>query len=278
MATTYCSWFKSSRRWLLRRTGGLYHQYPPPPFFLQHCFTKREQAASYQYQRETASLILLRVDYTCQAQDEIQSEHWKQSQVSLFTAAFWHSETLHSQVIASDNFAHYKETVIAYLDLILQSKPATLKALSIWSDRACSQFKTKYTLAAIAVLENKHDVKITWNFLATSHGKGPVDGIGAAIRHVWNMVKSRQNQVTNATSFTSTSETMPNVEVIEMTSEMINNMELGLDDVFKNAVTLQSIANVHCVTVNGNDINMYTITREQPTPFPCQLEPLVDDL
>ena len=149
------------------------------PQFLQHCFAKMEQAASYQHQRENASLLLLPVDYTCQEQDEIQSSHWKQSQVSLFTAAFWHSETLHSQVIAFDNFAHYMET----------------------------------------------------------------------------------------------SETMPNVEVIEMTSKMINNTnkELGLDDLFKNAVTLQSIANVHCVTVNGNDINTWTITRATNTsPMPTR--------
>ena len=58
------------------------------PQFLQHCFAKMEQAASYQHHRENASLLLLPVDYTCQAQDEIQSAHWKQSQVSLFTAAF----------------------------------------------------------------------------------------------------------------------------------------------------------------------------------------------
>ena len=70
------------------------------------------------------------------------------------------------------------------------------------------------------------------------------------------------------------------MEVIEMTSEIINNTnkELGLDDVFKNAVTLQSIANVHCVAVNGNDINMYSITREQPAPVPCQPEPEEDIL
>ena len=148
------------------------------PQFLQHCFAKREQAASYQYQRETTSLILRPLDYTCQAPDEIQSVHWKQSQVSLFTAAFWHSETLHSQVIASDNLAHSNEIIIVYLNLNLQRKPATLKALSIWSDGACYQLKNKYTLATIAVLENKHDTKITWNFLATSHGKGPVGFIG----------------------------------------------------------------------------------------------------
>jgi len=78
------------------------------PQFLQHTYYKREQAASYQLQRETAALDsashrLLQVDfsenYTCEAQDEIQSDHWKQSQVSLFTAAFWYSETLHSIVM-----------------------------------------------------------------------------------------------------------------------------------------------------------------------------------
>ena len=58
-----------------------------------------------------------------------------------------------------------------------------------------------------------------------------------------------------------------------MTSEMINNTnkELGLDDLFKNAVTLQSIGNVHCVTVNGNDINTWTITRATNTsPMPTR--------
>ena len=63
--------------------------------FLEHCFIKRQQAASYK--RESividsdhydASKALLQVDfsenYTCVAQDEIQSAHWKQNQVSMF--------------------------------------------------------------------------------------------------------------------------------------------------------------------------------------------------
>ena len=68
------------------------------PQFLQHCYTKREQATAYQQKREAAesdihdtSHALIQVDfsenYTCVAQDKIQSAHCKQHRVSLFTVA-----------------------------------------------------------------------------------------------------------------------------------------------------------------------------------------------
>lgn len=43
---------------------------------------------------------------------------------------------------------------------------------------------------------------ISWNFFATSHGKGSVDGIGgSAKRMVWQQVISRKVRVNNATDF-----------------------------------------------------------------------------
>ena len=69
------------------------------PQFMAHCFTKRMQAEAYNKEREDAgsdsadnsTAALLQVyfseNYTCVSQDEIQSAHWKQQQVSLFTAA-----------------------------------------------------------------------------------------------------------------------------------------------------------------------------------------------
>ena len=39
-------------------------------------------------------------------------------------------------------------------------------------------------------------------FFATSHGKGPVDGIGGSVkRHVWTAVKTRKVIVNDAASF-----------------------------------------------------------------------------
>ena len=39
----------------------------------------------------------------------------------------------------------------------------------------------------------EHDLKIRWNFFATSHGKGVVDGIGGTLkRTVWRHVKAER--------------------------------------------------------------------------------------
>ena len=199
------------------------------PQFLQHCHTKREQATSYNHQREAAvsdahntTHALIQVDfsenYTCVAQDEIQSAHWKQHQVSLFTAAIWHSGSIHSYVIASDNINHSKETIIAYTDRLLDLLPNNVTTTSFWSDGPSSQFKNRYHIASLAGLQRDHNVEITWNYFATSHGKGPVDGIGGSVkRFVWDKVRSRKHHVNSASTFVLAAQNMPNVEVLEMT-------------------------------------------------------------
>ena len=77
-------------------------------------------------------------------QDEIQSAHRKQDQVSLLTAAIWFDGKLHPKVIVSDNLDHGKGTVVAYIDYLLNTLPAPVKTVSIWSDGPSSQFKNKY--------------------------------------------------------------------------------------------------------------------------------------
>jgi hypothetical protein len=44
-------------------------------------------------------------------QDEIQSAHWDQSQVSLFTSALWYDGKIHPLVLVSDELTHSKETL-----------------------------------------------------------------------------------------------------------------------------------------------------------------------
>ncbi len=196
---------------------------------MAHCYTKRMQAEAYNKEREDAvvqsesssNAALLQVDfsenYTCVSQDEIQSAHWKQSQVSLFTAALWHSGILHPIVIASDNLNHSKDTIVAYIDYLLDNIPSTTKTVSIWSDGPSSLFKNRFIVADMKSLEDKHKTKITWNFFATLHGKGPVDGIGGAVKHqVWTAVKTRKHIVTDANSFVVPANNSTNIKVVEM--------------------------------------------------------------
>lgn len=61
--------------------------------------------------------------------------------------------------------------------------------------------KNKYIVSVLSKLDKI--VHVQWNYFATSHGKGAVDGIGGSIKRlVWNAVASRRAPpVTDAKSF-----------------------------------------------------------------------------
>jgi len=248
------------------------------PQFLEHCYVKRHQADMYKKQREAAETswseeaALLQVDfsenYTCMYQDEIQSAHWQQSQVSLFTAAIWYAGKLHPTVIVTDNTIHAKETVVAYIRklllLVKARAPASLKTVHIWSDGPASQFKNRYIAAALVTLQKMTGLQIQWNFFATSHGKGPVDGIGGSVkRHVWLAVKSRKHVVTNASTFL-TACRGTNVDVIYMTDDDIreqNNL-MNTDEVFTGAEPIKGIAHMHQFRVSNGMIEALQLSSD----------------
>ncbi|CAB3978921.1 Hypothetical predicted protein [Paramuricea clavata] len=138
------------------------------PEFLQHSYTKRNQAESYHNEREAVSgdfdqsFAMPQVDfsenYTCMFQDEIQRAHWKQDQVSLFTAVLWFDGKLHPKVITSDNLDHGKDTIVTYIYHLQNILPNTVETISIWSDGPLSQFKNRFIVAVISALQEKHKV------------------------------------------------------------------------------------------------------------------------
>ena len=51
-------------------------------------------------------------------------------------------------------------------------------------------------------MPNKYDVKLTWNFSATSHGKGTVDEVGATLeKYATKKVIKRKCVINNAEEF-----------------------------------------------------------------------------
>ena len=236
--------------------------------FIMHAYTKREQSASYNALREGVeksstkydhTRALLQVDfsenYTCIEQNEIQSGHWTHPSVTLFTYSLWYLGQQHSGVIASDSNVHAKETIIPFMDYILETIPVEIQNVEIFSDGPSSQFKSRYIVAAVPALEERHSVTITWNYFATSHGKGPVDGIGGSTkRYVWTAVRSGRAQVMNAMSFAQAAASMPNVKVVYMSDESTSARAaaIGQQAIFNAAPAVESIRRVHCFRyVNG---------------------------
>ena len=110
--------------------------------------------------------------------------------------------------------------------------------------------KTDTFFASIPYLETRHSVVISWNYFATSDGKGPVDGIGGSVkRYVWGKVKSRMHMVYDSKSFSKASEGMQHVTSVNITKEEIEekNSNLKMKDIFKTAPAILRIAKCYHV-------------------------------
>ena len=129
-------------------------------------------------------------------QDEVQSAHWTHGQVTIFTAVVWTASFTQSYAVLSDHLVHDKHATAVFLRAILDdinAKASTsFTSLEIWSDGAAQHFKQRYMFAFISSLVDQYTCGISWEFFATSHGKGAVDGVGGTIkRKVFMAVKAR---------------------------------------------------------------------------------------
>ena len=226
--------------------------------FLAHCRIKRLQ---YELDKELALLensdvAVLQMDfaenYACIGEDEVQSAHWNQNQVTLFTTVTWFKGEVMSKVIVIDCMQHTKSSVMVFLDEILKNLPSTVK-VRIWMDGPSSQFKNKFVMEGMKMLSKKYGVKLEWNFSATSHGKGPVDGIGGCLkRKATNKVKTRQCAINNVADFFKAVNKESQIDVILITAEKVQARErsLGLPDLFANAAQIQGISQHHWVGIS----------------------------
>ena len=224
--------------------------------FLYHCRIKRQQIKSYLSDKELASdkdskIAVLQMDfaenYLCRAQDEVQPAHWNHNQVTLFTTVSWLKGKIVSHVVVSDFMKHSKTSVTIFLDEILEHFPPNIEELRIWTDGATSQFKNKFMMEGMKMLSIKHNIPLSWNFSATGHGKGPVDGIGGCLKRMaMEKVKTRQCSINNAKEFCQAVEGS-GVGVTYVPTEYIYAQEesLCLKHTFSTAKSIKGISGYH---------------------------------
>ena len=97
----------------------------------------------------------------------------------------------------------------------LKSAHEEINTINIFSDGPSSQFKQKYLFSNLWSWEEEHDAILKWNFFATSHGKGVVDGIGGTVkRAVWRHVKSDQVHICTPQEYARVAqERCPNIHI-----------------------------------------------------------------
>ena len=141
--------------------------------------------------------------------------------------------------------------------------------VDIWTDGPSSQFKNRFMFVAINKLkEHACFSKLIWNYFATSHGKGVVDGIGGTAKRVVNrLVLSRKVEVTDAATFAKALEIAgSSMRVMEMNANDIQekNETMNLVNTWKTTRAVPGCINIHCIS----NTTTHTITKKMYTSSP----------
>ena len=101
----------------------------------------------------TSDFAVLQMDfaenYTCSSQDKVQSAHWNQAQITLYTSVMWSQETIKSHVIIGDYMSHDKTAVVVFVDELLSTVRGEVKSVKIWSNCHASQFNNRFIMSAL---------------------------------------------------------------------------------------------------------------------------------
>jgi hypothetical protein len=196
---------------------------------------------------------VLQIDFSENAsiiqQDEIQTAHWSHEQVTIFTAVVWCNDRKWSYAIVSDYLEHDKLAAAKFIDTIVDDvkiRDETVTKLEIFSDGAAQHFKSRFMMAYLTSLKERKAIDAAWNFFATSHGKGAVDGIGGNIkRQVRGEIMARRAIINTPKQFADTAQkTSKSTMVIYTAKEEISNDEHIFKDMWERP-KLDSIRSMH---------------------------------
>ena len=151
------------------------------PKVQQHVQLKRILEASFQTVKAKSNIGITQIDfamaYSCEYQNEIQSALWASASINLFTLARFVNQEVFCHLFVLDDYKKDKDVIAACL-LKFYTNDTIFPNEFLYSDGPSSEFKNRFMMKLLHNLSNQHSTTFTWNFFATGHGKGVVDGIG----------------------------------------------------------------------------------------------------
>lgn len=129
-------------------------------------------------------------NYSFVLQNEAQGYHWnnKQATIHPFTVYYRdiNEEVKHySYIIISECLKHDSVAVHLFIEkfiLFIKTKFSVISKIFYVSDGAASQYKNKKNFINVLNHRNDFGIDCEWHFHATSHGKGPCDGLGGILK------------------------------------------------------------------------------------------------
>ncbi|KAK6180046.1 hypothetical protein SNE40_012265 [Patella caerulea] len=128
-------------------------------------------------------------NYSFVIQDAAQGFHWNNSQCTIHPWVFyWRSngELKHgSFTVISECNTHDFVAVHLFQKMViehLKSEFPLIHKIFYFSDGCAGQYKNCKSFLNLCLHEEDYGIKAEWHFFATSHGKGPSDGVGGTLK------------------------------------------------------------------------------------------------
>ncbi|CAF4054587.1 unnamed protein product, partial [Rotaria magnacalcarata] len=124
-------------------------------------------------------------NYALEVQNEVMSKHWSTAQAALFTIQIRTKIEIVNIVIVSNYLSH--DTIFVscgqrmICDYIRTFYPLITKIVYL-SDGCSAHLKNNFSMLNLIKHNEDYQYKAEWIFYSTSHGKGPVDGLGAVVK------------------------------------------------------------------------------------------------
>ena len=175
----------------------------------EHSFIAKSQNAYLKKQKEELkqdeAIIIcdFAENYQYVTQDEVQGAHWNKKYCTLHPVSIYHrtesgSLETHSLCALSDDIKHdvplVHKCIEFALDHIKSAYPG-VKHIKYFTDGCSEQYKNNKNFVNLCEHEADFGLTAEWNFFATSHGKGPCDGIGGTVKR---LACSESLRLTNA--------------------------------------------------------------------------------
>ena len=130
-------------------------------------------------------------NYSFVVEDKIQSFHWNNEMATVHPfVAYYKTGTIINYVnfvVISECNTHDTVAVHLYIKLFLKFLKNLLpltKKIIYFSDGCAGQYKNCKNFINLCHHKEDFGIEAEWNFFATSHGKGPCDGVGGTVKRL----------------------------------------------------------------------------------------------
>ena len=268
-------------------------------FYIEHFFLKKQQSEylSTQKKKLKPNEIIIQADfaenYSIKHQSEIMECHWKGEDkgVVIFTACVYYKQNNDSEVqhrsyaVISDTDKSGTLEMAAFMDSILidlnNNDIFFSDFVHFWTDGAARHFKNRYAMAYLSRFQDLYGAPADWNFHESYHGKGPMDGIGAVLKHhVFLNVLRGQAIVLNAFDFYTTAKTFVEKTVVLFRSkEIIMERQEEFLSIWRNASEARGILKARCVRVSGPyTVLLFRLSKDTSPVSTRELSAVCDDV